>query len=122
MAEGRASFIFKKVSGALFNSLLGLPKCRQIHSVTLANVQPIPHDPRLGWNEGHSSFRDIPQLFIVPMRAHDSTRGMRSRSQQQVPNLGRHHIGQECMTKPSPLSKFLNAVIEDICKVPGSLL
>jgi len=39
-----------------------------------------------------------------------------------VPNLVRHHIGQECMTKPSPLGKFLNAVIEDICKVPGSLL
>ncbi len=81
---------------------------------------PIPHDPRLGWNEGHSSFRDIPQFFIVPMRAHYSTRGMRSRSQQQVPNLVRHHIGQECMTKPSPLGKFLNAVIEYICKVPGA--
>ena len=47
---------------------------------------------------------------------------MRSRSKEQVPNFVRHHIGQECMTKPSPLGKFLNAVIEDICKAPGSLL
>ena len=26
------------------------------------------------------------------------------------------------MSKPSPLGKFLNAVIKDICKIPGSLL
>jgi hypothetical protein len=35
-------------------------KRRQIHSLTLANAQPIPHDPRLGWNERHGSFGDIP--------------------------------------------------------------
>src|ERR1700675_3804752 len=56
------------------------------------------------------------------MRAHDSPRGMRTRSQQQVPNFVRHHIRQECMSKPSPLGKFLNAVIEDVCKVTASLL
>src|SRR5580700_9998284 len=56
------------------------------------------------------------------MPAHDSARGMRSRSQEQMPNFVRHHIGQEGMSKPSPLCKFLNAVIEDICKVSSSLL
>lgn len=33
-----------------------------------------------------------------------------------------HHIGQQGRTKPSPLGKFLNAVTEDICKIPGSLV
>src|SRR5260370_34406353 len=47
---------------------------------------------------------------------------MRNRSQQQVPNFVRHHIRQECMPKHSPLGKFLNAVIEGVCKVPRSLL
>ena len=46
---------------------------------------------------------------------------MRIRPQQQMPNFVCNHIGQECMPKLSPLSKLLNAVIEDICKVAGSL-
>ena len=41
---------------------------------------PIPHDLRLGWNQPHSSLRDVPQFFIIPMRVHYSTRGKRSRS------------------------------------------
>ena len=40
----------------------------------------IPHDLRLGWNQPHSSLRDVPQFFIIPMRVHYSTRGKRSRS------------------------------------------
>jgi hypothetical protein len=32
-----------------------------------------------------------------------------------------HHLGQECMTKASPLGELLNAAIEDIGKVAGAL-
>src|SRR5450755_3520848 len=88
----------------------------------LAVAQSIPHYSGLSRNKPHSPFRDVPQLIIVPMRAHDSAEGMRIRSQQQVSNFVRHHVGQEHMPKPLSFSKFLNAVIENIGKVADPLI